>query len=114
MVKIATQCINFFVSINVAKFAISVWRFPPHCVVENCVENQITTLSVVKIAIKFSPCTVIKISKLIINVNFVNFVLQRSDGVDGAAIGTMWCATSEIIRALGDDFAKRGVAATTR
>ena len=29
MVKIATQCINFFV-----KFAISVWRFSPHCMVK--------------------------------------------------------------------------------
>ena len=34
MVKIATQCINFFVCINVAKFAISVQRISPHCVVE--------------------------------------------------------------------------------
>ena len=34
IVKIATLCINFFVCINVAKFAISVWRFSPHCVVK--------------------------------------------------------------------------------
>ena len=34
MVKMATQCIHFFVSINVAKFAISVWQFSPHCVVK--------------------------------------------------------------------------------
>ena len=34
MVKIATQCINFFVCINLEKFAISVWRFAPHCVVK--------------------------------------------------------------------------------
>ena len=34
MVKIATQCINFFMCINVAKFAISVWRYSPHCVVK--------------------------------------------------------------------------------
>ena len=92
----------FFVCINVAKSAISVWRFSPHCVVKFTivystnyktvwksikwelllynilsmlyittrivrtytsvakiprvpVENQITTLSMVKIAIKFSP-----------------------------------------------------------
>ena len=83
MVRIATECINFFfLCINVAKFAISVWQFSPHCVVKftigystnyktvwksiMCVakiprvpvENQITTLSVVKIATKFSPCSV--------------------------------------------------------
>ena len=34
IVKIATQCINYFVCINVAKFAISVWRVLPHCVVK--------------------------------------------------------------------------------
>ena len=34
MVKIATHCIYFSVRINVAKFAISVWRFSPHCVVK--------------------------------------------------------------------------------
>ena len=89
MVKIATQCINFFVCINVTKFGISVWGFSRHCVVKFIivystnyktvwksivwellpysvcrvakiprvpVENQITTLGVVKIAIKFSPC----------------------------------------------------------
>ena len=64
----------FFVYINVAKFATSVSRFSPRCVVKfiivystnyktvwkstekKSVENQITTLSVVKIAINFSPC----------------------------------------------------------
>ena len=92
----------FFVCINVATFAIAVWRFSPHCVVKFTtvystvwkqnsmevdsvgiisilsmsyittrvvktstsmakisrapVENQITTLSVVKITIKFFPC----------------------------------------------------------
>ena len=98
MVKIATQCINFFLCINVAKFAIYLWRFAPHCVVKfkivystNCktivilsmslittrivktsvaqisrvpVENQITTLSVVKIAIKFSPCSALQCRKV--------------------------------------------------
>ena len=34
MVKIATQSINFFLCINVATFAISVWRSSPHCVVK--------------------------------------------------------------------------------
>ena len=34
MVKIPTQCINFFLYINVTKFAISVWQFSPHCVVK--------------------------------------------------------------------------------
>ena len=41
MVKIATQCINFFVCINVAKFAIPVWRFSPHCVAKFIIQHKL-------------------------------------------------------------------------
>ena len=58
MIKIATQCIHFFLCINVAKFGISVWRFSPHCMVKFTIVHSTNYKTVWKsIVWELLPCT---------------------------------------------------------